>query len=271
MVLRQDNSNHADVAAKVRHPIADLPVGTDTDTPPIKSPSSIGVMGSKSLLWTGLAGSEKGPWEDLVHPAIAQALLATSVKAHNMILETDNIKTEHPEIFEEFKNIYTDVAENKLCEPIDVAECLAAFQIFQQWLKGEGTLPDDALWGLEAFSTKCANCHEPPYLGSDQFYNVGFPHLVNDIHDGTDKVNKGRFLVEKKDENIGKFRTMRLATNVASHIRWGHGGTFDSLEDCIKGHQGFGEMSDTEIDDIIEFLNTTTDRELLNMKPEGSL
>ncbi len=255
------------------------PVGTDKDTPPVKSPSSIGVVGSKSLLWTGLAGSEKGPMKGLVHPAIGQALLATSVKAHNMILETERIKTQHPEIFEKFKNIYPDVVEAKLCEPIDVAECLAAFQMrlvpndsrFQQWLKGEEKLPEDALRGLKAFSTKCASCHKPPYLGSDEFYNVGFPHLVNDIHDGTDKVNEGRHVVTKNTEDMGKFRTMRLATNVASHIRWGHGATFDSLDDCIKGHQNIKEISEAEIGNIIEFLNMTTDRNLLNVKPEGSL
>jgi len=121
---------------------------------------------------------------------------------------------------------------------------------------------------LKAFDTKCASCHKPPFLGDDKFMDVGFPHLVNDVHDGTHKAKKGRNLVTRKEEDMGKFRIMRLATNVASHIRWGHGGTFKTLEDCIAGHQNIDSVSVTEIDDIIEFLNMTTDQDLLNMVPQ---
>jgi len=88
------------------------------------------------------------------------------------------------------------------------------------------------------------------------------------LHDGTHKVKKGRNLVTGKEEDMGKFRVMRLATNVASHIRWGHGGTFKNLDDCIAGHQNIDSVSVAEIDDIIEFLNMTTDRDLLEMRPK---
>ncbi len=248
--------------------------GADTDTPPIKSPSSIGVFGSNNLLWTGLAGSRKGPWEGLVHSILGQGILATN--AHDMRLATDSVRANHPQIFDEFKKIYTDVDESRLCEPDDIAECLAAFQMrlipnnsrFQEWLKGKEELSAKAKRGVKAFDTKCANCHKPPFLGDDAFMDVGFPHLVNNIHKGDDKVKDGRFLVTKKEEDRGKFRVMRLATNVTQHITWGHGGTFNTLEDCISGHQGIDSVSVAEIDDIIEFLNMTTDRDLLDMVPQ---
>lgn len=255
-----------------RRPIS----GKKTDTPPIKSPSSIGVFGSKTLLWTGLAGSAKDPLEGLFHSAIGQAEIASGEKAHDMTVSADSIKVHHPSIFEQFKNVYTGMVEEELCDPINVAECLAAFQMslipndsqFQDWLKGKKDMSVKAKRGLKIFDAKCESCHKAPFLGSDKFYDVGFPHLVNDIHDGTHKVKDGHFLVSGKDEDKGKFRVMRLATNVASHIRWGHGGTFKTLDDCIAGHQNIDSVSVDEIDYIVEFLNMTTDRTLLDMKPE---
>lgn len=73
-----------------------------------------------------------------------------------------------------------------------------------------------------------------------------------------------------KIEDMGKFRTMRLATNVTTHITWGHGGTFKTLEDCISGHQhqDMDSISVDEIDDIIEFLYTTVDHNLKDMVPQ---
>jgi len=250
-----------------------IPVRGKPDMPPIKSPSSIGVFGSELLLWTGLAGSEKGPWDELLHPAIGQALLATGVKAHDMMVEIDSIKMHHPEIFETFKDIYTDVAESKLCEPIDVAECLAAFQMtlipnesqFQKWLRNSTDMSQKAKRGVKTFDEKCASCHQPPFLGSDEFMDVGFPHLKNDKHKGNHDVNKGRFLVTKDSQDIGKFRVMRLATNVTTHICWGHGGTFKTIESCINGHNNIN-LSEKEVDDIVEFLYATTDQNLKDMK-----
>lgn len=248
--------------------------GADSDMPPVKSPSSIGVFGSTMLLWTGLAGSPKDPLDSLFHPSISQVELATV--AHDMRLSADSIRTLHPSIFEQFKMVYDSVAENRLCESEDLAECLAAFQMrlipnnsqFQKWLKGEMDMSKKAKQGLKAFDTKCSNCHKPPFLGDDEFADVGFPHLFNKIHDGTHNANKGRNAVTGKDQDMGKFRMMRLATNVTQHITWGHGGTFKTLEDCIAGHQNIDSVSVAEIDDIIEFLNMTTDRDLLEMAPQ---
>lgn len=250
--------------------------GQKTDTPPIKSPSSIGVFGSETLLWTGLAGSKKDPFEGLVHAVIGQAEIASGENAHDMRVSADSIQVYHPAIFEQFKDVYTGMVEEELCDPVNVAECLAAFQMrlipndsqFQKWLKGEMEMSAKAQQGLKIFDAKCAGCHRPPFLGDDKFMDVGFPHLVNDIHDGTHKVKDGHFLVTGKDEDKGKFRVMRLATNVASHICWGHGGTFKTLEDCIAGHQNIDSVSVDEIGLVVEFLNMTTDRTLLNMKPD---
>jgi len=222
------------------------------DTPPVKSPSSIGVFGSKMLLWTGLAGSPKDPLNGLFHPSIIQVELATV--AHDMRLSADSVRMHHPSIFEQFKDVYVGVDESRLCESEDLAECLAAFQMrlipnnsqFQKWLKGEKAMSEKAKQGLIAFDTKCANCH----------------------NDGSHNANKGRAAVTDKPEDKGKFRTMRLATNVTSHITWGHGGTFRTLEDCISGHQNIDSVSTDEIDDIIEFLYTTVDQDLKNMVPQ---
>lgn len=169
----------------IRRPIADA---EKPDTPPVKSPSSIGVFGSKMLLWTGLAGSTKDPLDSLFHPSISQVELATV--AHDMRLSVDIVRTQHPLIFEQFKDVYVDVDESRLCESEDLAECLAAFQMrlipnnsqFQNWLEGKTAMSEDAKRGLKAFDTKCANCHKPPFLGDDKFMDVGFPHLINEFN-----------------------------------------------------------------------------------------
>lgn len=252
-----------------------VPVNREiADIPPIKSPSSIGVFGSENLLWGGLAGSEKAPWAGLVNAIFDQGMLAT--KAHDMKLVADSILMHHPSTFDRFKDIYVNVEADSLSDPIFVSECLAAFQMrlipnnsqFQKWLKGEMAMSEKAKHGLKIFDNKCANCHEPPFLGKDEFVNVGFPHLVNNFHKGNHRVNDGWNIVTENSQDTSKFRIMRLATNVTQHIRWGHGGTFKTLEDCIAGHQNIDSVSVAEIDDIIEFLNMTTDRDLLEMVPQ---
>jgi len=258
-----------------RRPIS----GKKADTPPIKSPSVIGISGSNMLLWTGFAGSNKDPLEGLFHASISSAVLAIDGNAHNMGISADSIRVHHPSIFKQFKDVYVGVSEDNLCDPVNIAECLGAFQMrlipnnsqFQKWLNGEVAMSKKAERGLEIFDNKCANCHKPPFLGDDEFVDVGFPNLINEFHDGASKVNEGRYLVTRKEEDKGKFRIMRLATNVTQQIRWGHGGTFKTLEDCIAGHKNIDSLSAAEIDDIIEFLHTTTDRDLLNLVPREGI
>jgi len=90
------------------------PVGEDADMPPIKSPSSIGVFGSKNLLWTGLAGSPKDPLEGLFLPILGQGLLAT--KAHDMGLVADSVRAHHPAIFEQLKDVYAGVEDDRFSD-----------------------------------------------------------------------------------------------------------------------------------------------------------
>ncbi len=261
------------------------------DIPAVKSPSSIGIAGSNLLLWNGSAGpddinnafnssdSTKNTWINRfkLHAAVLQAFFATSEGAHDMRTNVEMVRENHPEILDMFKKVYTGVAEGRLCEVEDFAECVAAFQMrlvpndsrFQQWLRGEEDISTQAKRGLVAFEAKCASCHEPPFMGADRFADVGFPHLINELHDGSAGGNAGRYSFTKQPEDSLKFRIMRLATNVTAHIAWGHGGTFNTLEGCIKGHKNINAVSEQETDDIVEFLNMTGDSELLKMKPEN--
>ncbi|KIT16740.1 cytochrome-c peroxidase [Jannaschia aquimarina] len=110
---------------------------------------------------------------------------------------------------------------------------------FDAWLRGEGTLPPEALEGLELFygALGCASCHSGPFQTDHAFHATGQPQL------GPGKAERfedharddGRFRVTGAEADRYAFRTPSLR-NVTRTGPWGHAGAYDDLRRFVRDH-----------------------------------
>jgi cytochrome c peroxidase len=173
---------------------------------------------------------------------------------------------------------------------------------FDRFVAGDGqALSPAAQRGLELFNGKarCVSCHminSSNPLGTDNlFHNIGvsarkqnFEALAGQalqvLKDGsnteeldklaveTDMSELGRFLVTKKREDIGAFKTEQLR-NVGLTAPYMHDGSLRTLWDVMDHYNKGGEtnayldggieplnLSESEINDVVAFLFSLTDR-----------
>ncbi|TFL16095.1 cytochrome-c peroxidase [Jannaschia formosa] len=110
---------------------------------------------------------------------------------------------------------------------------------FDAWLRGDGTLPDEALAGLELFygSAGCATCHSGPFQTDHGFHATGQPQL------GPGKAARfedharddGRMRVTGAEADAYAFRTPALR-NVTRTGPWGHAGAYADLAAFLRDH-----------------------------------
>lgn len=261
--------------------------GKDHDLPPVKSPSTIGLHGSNMLLWNGAAsGTIKNyPFNTLDTSkltynnwygsvaAIHQVLFANV--AHEQTFSRDSIMENDSDIMDKFRLAYPGVIESRLCEIEDIAECIAAFQILhlnptnskqQQFIRREISLSDSELSGWRLFDQNCEGCHAAPYMGADRFVRTNTPPFINDIHDGSNKVNKGRMSMTGYPEDSLKFRVMRLQTNIVDHGCFGFSCEENDLTTFVQNHNSRRVLTNTEIYEIVSFLHACRDEDLIKIK-----
>lgn len=159
----------------------------------------------------------------------------------------------------------TEISANR------VASALAAFQrtlvtqnsALDRYLTGDTrALSDAALRGMQLFEGKanCTKCHDGPNLTDQSFHNIGVA-----------SADLGRARVDPASGLVGAFKTPGLR-NVALTAPYMHDGSLVSLEEVIRFYNRGGderqhlstlieplELSDREIQDLIEFLNALTD------------
>jgi cytochrome c peroxidase len=191
----------------------------------------------------------------------------------------------------------------------DVGRAIASFERtlifldapFDRFMAGDArALSPSAQRGLELFNGKarCVSCHminSSNPLGTDSlFHNIGvsarkqnFEALAGQalgvLKDGgdtealdklaieTDMSELGRFLVTKKREDIGAFKTEQLR-NVGLTAPYMHDGSLKTLWDVIDHYNKGGEtnayldggieplnLSESEINDVVAFLFSLTD------------
>lgn len=113
----------------------------------------------------------------------------------------------------------------------EIAKAIACFERtivggrsdFDKFLKGDqGAMSDAAIRGLHLFRTtaRCINCHNGPNFTDDQFHNIGLTYYGRKYED------LGRYLVTKRAEDVGKFRTPSLR-NVTRTAPYMHNGLFE--------------------------------------------
>lgn len=143
---------------------------------------------------------------------------------------------------------------------------------FDDWSYGKKTLTESEQRGREIFvgdKAKCFDCHWMEDFTDDDFKNIG-------LFDGMKLNDSGRFRINQKKEDIGKFKTPGLR-NVAVTAPYMHNGIFKTLEEVIDYYndpfkvvpnaqnidaslkQPLG-LTDPEKKDLVAFLKTLTDK-----------
>lgn len=147
----------------------------------------------------------------------------------------------------------------------NVARAIAAFERtlvtrdrFDDWQKGDDqALNQQELQGLDLFmSVGCTTCHNGPVLGGNQYHKVG---LVNRY----ETEDTGRFDVTKDESDKQKFKVPMLR-NIELTYPYFHDGKKKTLSDAVKSMawlQLGKELTDSEVNDIVAFLKTLTDKQ----------
>ena len=154
---------------------------------------------------------------------------------------------------------------------------------FDRFISGKKDLfTDQEVRGLHLFRTKarCINCHNTPYFSDNKFHNDGQALF------GSKNEDLGRYSISKDMDDLGKFKTPTLR-EVGKTGPWMHHGHFPSLLDVVQ-YYNLGnpapiqkryvgtprdsliptpspllqelELSESEIEDVIAFLNTLSTR-----------
>lgn len=169
--------------------------------------------------------SQGGAWDLIAHrvsgiPAYAEAFVAT-----------------YPHITEAEQITFADVS-NAIATFIEL-EWRSDTSPFDGFLRGETTLPDDAMTGLTLFygDAGCSTCHSGPFQTDHDF------HATGDVQIGPGKARRfeshardvGRFGVTGDPADLYAFRTPSLR-NVARSGPYGHTGAFADLGDYLRAH-----------------------------------
>ena len=175
---------------------------------------------------------------------------------------------------EAFKKIY-----NTQPDSITLVKSIAAFErtletydsAYDRFLKGdENALSEAAFKGMKIFNQNntCAApaCHSGNDFSQDSLVNIN----VNESKD------LGRFMITKKKADIGKFKVPHLR-NIALTAPYMHDGSKKTLREVVEfyndmnnfpqngnsheavKHQRIKSLNDSEIDNIVEFMNALTD------------
>jgi len=159
----------------------------------------------------------------------------------------------------------------------------AAFAAFERTLETDSSRFDAYMDDLIAFTeseergrklfisdkTKCFDCHRGPDFTDDQFKNIG-------LFDGYALNDSGRYLITRKKEDLGKFKTPGLR-NIALTAPYMHNGMFQTLEEVVEYYNNPGafvlnpinidstlseplSLSKQEKSDLVAFLKTLTDK-----------
>lgn len=171
-----------------------------------------------------------GRANDLVHQV--RFPIEDPAEMNISIQEVANRLNQHPRYSLYFKKIYKEAAT-----PENIARAIAAFEEsletsdtpFDDYMNGnESAMTASQIRGREVFMSskaKCFDCHFSPDFTGDEFRNIG-------LYDEKTRLDKGRFEVTKKPEDLGKFKVPGLR-NVAVTAPYMHDGSMKTLREVI--------------------------------------
>ncbi|MEM9474602.1 MAG: cytochrome c peroxidase [Pseudomonadota bacterium] len=178
---------------------------------------------------------------------------------------------------------------------------------FDEYMRGDDdALSEQQRRGLDLFAGKanCVACHNGPLLSDQAFYNTGVPPYdgwetdtlaqitfrfeifakgATEAKYRSIKDDPGLYFRTKQDADKGKFRTPSLRYT-AYTFPYMHNGMLETLRDVVEfynaggGENEFAEnksdiiqplgLTDTEIDDLVAFLESLSGEEIIVEEPE---
>jgi cytochrome c peroxidase len=258
------------------------------------APSILNAMFYKSLFWDGRAAT----LEEQATMPILNPIEMGQKNPDDAVARLAAI----PEFVEAFQRVFGHPVNW-----VDMGRALAAFERtrlsteapFDRFLHGdEKALNASQRRGWELFTGKarCASCHTYdaalPLFGDNEFHNTGvasrgldYNQLAKRAADkagpgdkaeidrlalATDYTELGRFLVTRKRQDIGAFKTPFLR-DVLLTAPYMHDGSLETLWDVVEFFNKGGErnpfldsemkplgLSETEVDDLVNFLAALT-------------
>lgn len=95
---------------------------------------------------------------------------------------------------------------------------------YDQYMRQEASLSDEAIEGMKVFNKHCATCHKPPLFTDFSYRNNGIaPTIVND---------SGRALITRNVNDLYKFKVPSLR-NLKYTPPYMHDGRFNTLEEVL--------------------------------------
>lgn len=247
------------------------------------APSLYNVGYLKKLFWDGRATSLE---EQMLEPLFSKEEMGNSPEN---LLRTINA-------IENYRKLFTEAyPERKRDQPIalkEITKALAAFQSslislnskYDQYAHGyDGALNQNEIEGLNIFRSfvaRCAECHTPPLFTNQQFAVIGTPEP-----DGL-PLDPGAEIPFNDKSLRGAFKVPSLR-NIAQTAPYMHSGKFKTLRETVqfytdgRGHAvPEGEnllihwhiwepnLTDYELDRLVDFLKTLTDESFKPKIPE---
>ena len=178
---------------------------------------------------------------------------------------------------------------------------------FDDYMRGDDdALSEQQKRGLELFAGKatCIACHSGPLLSDEQYYNIGVPPYAGweedelaqitfryelyakgateDLYRHT-KDDPGLYFRSKDPRHKGRFRTPSLRYTKYTYP-YMHNGMLETLRDVVEFYNAGGGknefaktkspqiqalgLTDTEIDDLVAFLESLSGEEILMDEPD---
>jgi len=150
-----------------------------------------------------------------------------------------------------------------------ITDAIAAFEKtlvtpdsdFDLYLKGEGSLTEEQMAGMEAFKAYgCYTCHTGPTLGGQSFEYINTDSPLRAHAEGYQEGAFGLKDFTKKDEHKDMFRVPSLR-NVALTAPYFHTGTVTDLSEAVRimfAAQTAVTPTETTVHNVTEFLKAQT-------------
>jgi cytochrome c peroxidase len=256
------------------------------------APSLLNAMFYKTLFWDGRAAS----LEEQATMPILNPIEMGQKSPQDVVTKLSAI----PEFVDAFQKVFGHPVNWE-----DLARAVGAFERtrlsteapFDRFLHGDDKAMNASQkrgWALFTGKANCGNCHsyDPalPIFGDNRFHNTGVAARKHDFNQlakraaasagnpteidklalETDDSELGRFLVSRKQEDIGAFKTPFLR-DVVMTGPYMHDGSLETLWDVVEFFNKGGTpnqyldkemkplgLSASEVDDLVNFMNALT-------------
>ncbi|WP_126651898.1 cytochrome-c peroxidase [Chryseobacterium aureum] len=259
-------------------------IGHDRQSGTRNAPALVNIGYAKTFFWDGrsatLEEQVKVPVENPVEMNLHMSMATKNIR---------KIKDYQPFFVKAFGN--AEVTEDRIVKAIATFErsLISPPSRFDEFVSGKkDILTDSEINGLHLFRTKanCINCHNTPYFSDQKFHNLGLTYYGSPYED------LGRYLVTKKNEDVGKFKTPTLR-EVSENKPYMHNGLFPELANTLMMYNaGMGKeipkgeqindpkfprksrmieklnLTDDEVFDIVAFLKTLNSYQYKMPPPE---